>query len=32
VQKEERVAAEGCPVSKALAGVESIELDAQLVG
>ena len=31
-QEHANAAKEGCPVSKALAGVESIELDAQLAG
>lgn len=31
-QQAARAAKEGCPVSKALAAVESIELDAQLTG
>jgi osmotically inducible protein OsmC len=31
-QKHAKAAKEGCPVSQALAAVESIELDAQLAG
>jgi osmotically inducible protein OsmC len=31
-QEHAEAAKEGCPVSKALAAVESIELDAQLTG